>query len=200
MGTVGKGSVAQCGTPRSFIRYFCEQQMRLAWLPWLMSVVLAMAGCLSLTQFPAGGERVQLGHSYHLGGPKPLIARGSSNNLHVGERRRGLASRIHCYMIHVQAIDRATRRRRPLAPRLKVGSHSGSLRSRAARRHQLINCCVAATLQRLIKKTCTRILKLGLALLDSDRTAAAGLHHTDCFPKQSRRLSWRIGGNSKKRT
>jgi hypothetical protein len=63
-----------------------------------------------------------------------------------------------------------------------------------------MNCCVAATLQRLIKKTCTRILKLGLALLDSDRTAAAGLHHTDCLGKQSRRLSWRIGGISKKRT
>jgi hypothetical protein len=62
VGTVGKSSVAQCGTPRSFIRHFCERQMRLARPPWLMSVVdssracLAMAGCLSLTQFPAGGE------------------------------------------------------------------------------------------------------------------------------------------------
>jgi hypothetical protein len=141
VGTVGKNSVAQCGTPRSFIRYFCEQQMRLARPPWLMSVVnssracLAMAGCLSLTQFPAGGERVQLGHSYLLDDPKPLIARVSSNNFHVWERRRGLARWVHCYMIHVQAIDRATRRLRPLAPRLKVDAHSGSLSSRAARRH-----------------------------------------------------------------
>jgi hypothetical protein len=40
---------------------------------------------------PRRSERVQLGHSYLLDGPKPLIARVSSNNFHVWERRRGLA-------------------------------------------------------------------------------------------------------------